>query len=418
MTILTTIPNGASYKDIRDTLNALILDVTGLKGGITTPTPSLNGFYANGATNPKLLAALQGVKAGTRRGRIVFKGDSTSVGEGGGTGTLGLIDARKSRPSFIVAGLLTAAGVPTFDEAVFGTHGISNFSSGVTLGQYDPRINQSTWKLNEAQEFSGGGLLSSANGSDPITITPNGTFDRYDFVYYRTSEANRKAYFAIGTGAGVFPDTGPGSEGLTALAGGGFGSLAYGMNVARSPLVGQTSASTALAVRSWRPFNTGVPAIDILNHASRGAKAADQASSSASNWNNLDALKYDVPDLTVINLGLNDMNTGVSADSYRANLLTIITAAKISGDALLVFPHPASGAFNNNVAAFHAAAKQLATDQGIAFFSIYEYLGAAFTSALAARMFDGAAHPKAELYAEIGQRITDAIKRMAPAAFA
>lgn len=416
MTILTTIPNGASFKDIRDTLNALILDVTGLKGG--TVTPSLTGFYANGATNAKLLAALQGVKAGTRRAKIVWKGDSTSVGEGGGTGTLGLIDARKSRPSFVVAGLLTAAGVPTFDEAVFGTHGVSNFASNVTLAQYDPRINQSTWNLNEAQDFSGGGLLASANGSDPITITPTGTFDRYEFVYYRTSEANRKAYFAIGTGTGVFPDTGPGSEGFTALGGGsGFGNFVYGMNAARSPLVGQTSASTALAIRSWRPFNTALPAIDILNHASRGAKSADQASSSASNWNNLDALKYDAPDLTVINLGLNDMNTGVSADAYRASLLTIITAAKISGDVLLLFPHPASGSFNNNVAAFHAAAKQLAADQGIAFFSIYEYLGAAFTSALAARMFDGAAHPKAELYAEIGQRITDAIKRMAPAAF-
>lgn len=42
MTILTTIPNGASYKDIRDTLNALILDVTGLKGGTATPTPTMS----------------------------------------------------------------------------------------------------------------------------------------------------------------------------------------------------------------------------------------------------------------------------------------------------------------------------------------------------------------------------------------
>ncbi|WP_260597796.1 hypothetical protein [Sphingomonas endolithica] len=40
MTVLTTIQNGASFKDIRDTINSLLTRIAALEGGTATPTPT------------------------------------------------------------------------------------------------------------------------------------------------------------------------------------------------------------------------------------------------------------------------------------------------------------------------------------------------------------------------------------------
>lgn len=51
------------------------------------PSPP-NGFALNGSANVALKAMLARVRGGQGRGRIVFKGDSTTAGAGSGTSTV------------------------------------------------------------------------------------------------------------------------------------------------------------------------------------------------------------------------------------------------------------------------------------------------------------------------------------------
>lgn len=60
MTVLTTIPNGASNKDIRDTLNDVLDRILALEGTSVTPTPTPSATINNTASNSSLLPAAVG----------------------------------------------------------------------------------------------------------------------------------------------------------------------------------------------------------------------------------------------------------------------------------------------------------------------------------------------------------------------
>ena len=357
---------------------------------------TLSGFYMNGSTNPALKAAVARVKGGTGRGRIVQKGDSTTVGQGGGTtaDTYGLTNARPFRPGAVLAGLLTSAGIPALDTAVVSDNGMynaSSFTAGI-LG-YDTRLASPApvWSIaGKSQIYAGGGFLNSNTGV--FSCTEIG--DSCEIIYYNS--ANGTLNFTVD---GAAPASGPASA--TVASGTGFTSVTIKAASVGSHVWGMAGSVVNLAACEMRVYDSTKPALDIINHAVLGGTSAGQsATDSAKHWDNLEALAFAAPDLTTINLGLNDMNGGVSVSTYTANLQAIITQAKVSGDVLLIFPTPASGNYNNNVSAFDAAAQSLAASNGIPYFSLYQYYGP-WTSAFGTRQFDGIVHPKAALYAEI-----------------
>ena len=367
---------------------------TGTGTGTGGSTPTLpNGFYMNGATSPALKAAVSRVKANTGRARMVMKGDSTTVGQGGGSSAdgAGLTGARANRISKVLAGLLTNDGIPTLDGSIVSDNGmyVTNFS----LPGYDTRTALYTpaWGVLAGQALAGGGYLSSNTGA--LYFSPDTTVDTFEIVYYQGN-----AYTLAFTIDGIAPASGPASITVTNVSG-------LAKVVVKAASVGThflkiTGNNTLGAVRSITAYNSTAAALDIVMHASLAATSANQAAAGANHWSNNDSLGFDAPDLTTINLGLNDMAAGVTTSAFTTNLQTIITKAKVSGDVLLVFPTPAGGSYNTGVADFNTAAKNLAASNGIPFLSLYEYYGL-FTSTFGARLFDGAVHPKADLYAEI-----------------
>ncbi|RYF03713.1 MAG: hypothetical protein EOO77_30645, partial [Oxalobacteraceae bacterium] len=321
----------------------------------------------------------------------------------------GLTGARANRPPAVVAAALSAAGIACLDNGFVGDNGVQA-ANNFALSSYDSRFTLGEGHISaQYHNFAGGSFL--AVGYPSTHFKPVGSYDRAVLTVYRSGN------WGIDFTANDM-DNGPkfGTSHLDVTPVGGFLAATFGLNSPGEFEGAMAGDATKTAVRSLYVYNSAVPAIDTLVHAACGANSSDQAASSAGtstqNWSNLEALKFDAPDLTIINLGLNNMNGNNPVANYRTDLQAIITAAKISGDVLLLFPHPAGGNYNQNVAGYHAAAKQLAADNGVAFFSLYEYLGGAFTTSLGNRMFDGIVHPNAELYAEIGARITDAIKLM------
>ncbi|WP_425228633.1 SGNH/GDSL hydrolase family protein [Sphingomonas sp.] len=377
------------------------------------PPAAPTGFTANGAANAALKAMLTRVAAGTGRGRIVFKGDSTTAGAGGGdpTSTQQLGGARANRTAAVLAARLSAAGYPALDNGVVGDNGNKAF---VPLPVYDPRVTlgaSSPWIADGGQGFAGGNFLFSPGGGT-FDFTPAVAVDRFEVVAFNVGGS----YSFLVDGAAPGTVAAPGATiagGGVSVPGGNAGFTRITVTAAAAGIHSlRVTTSTAAAMRSVMAWANGTYAIDILNHASNGATSADQATA-GSNWSNNDSLAFDAPDLTIINLGLNDIGGQVAIAAYRTSLQTIVDTARLSGDVLLVFPHPAGSQFAINPAAYRDAAAAQAAASGVAFLSLFDYFGGAFTPALQARMADGLVHGDAAFYAEVGEVYRQCIAVMA-----
>jgi len=290
-------------------------------GGPTTAPVSISGFYLNGASSPKLKAAVSRIKAGTGRGRMVMKGDSTTVGQGAGSTAdgYGLTGARPNRIAKVLAGLLTSAGTPTLDGSLVSDNGMwvaNNFS----LLDYDSRaVLPINWTIYNDKNFAGSGFFSGGGGQ-VLTITPDTAVDTFEIAYYNSVSVS------IGVKIdGSVPASGPASINISSSSG-------LSKAIVRAPSPGThtltlTAGGAGVAVRSITAYNSNQSAMDILVHAALGANTWDQSASNASGWGNNDSLGFDAPDFTTVNLGLNDMSQGVGVSDYSNNLNAIVNKA-------------------------------------------------------------------------------------------
>ncbi len=367
-------------------------------------TPPL-GFALNGSSNLALKAMVARVAGGTGRGRFVVKGDSTSAGAGGGTSadTLNLTDARPHRTSAVLAGLLSASGLPALDNGVVGDNGMTD-ATGFDPFAYDNRLSTvaPAWPVVNSAALAGSGFWAVNTGA--LRFRPVTAVDTFEIVFYTlaatcTITVDGAAPAAIGVSGGASV------SGNVVTVPGTTSGFCKAVVTAASPGVRRleiAGGAAAGAVRSILAYASGTPAIDIVNHAGNGATSSDQAAANpVQGWSNRESLAYDQPDLTIINLGLNDVATQVPVATYAANLGSLIDTARASGDVLLVFPHPAGGAFAVGATAYRDAAATVAASRGAAFLSLFDHFGGSFTPALQARMADGLVHGNAGFYAEV-----------------
>ena len=361
------------------------------------------GFHANGASNTALKAMISDVKAGTRRGTIVWKGDSTSVETGAGTGSLGTDGAYAKGLKPTLATLLTASGLPTLNKAVVGDASLQE--AGVSYTAYDPRVVRNAWDILPSKLFAGGGIWQDS-GASAFTLTETGV-NSFEFVAYDTGNGGITYSFLID---GAAPTVGP-----AILVSGGFGGFVkatVGVATVGTHTLSITCNSRSAGFRSIKPFNSTVKGVDILCHASGGARSFEQASAGAG-FQNLDAITYDAPDLAIINCVLNDVASGVSTADCVASNAAMVNAARLTGSPLLIFPQPAGMQFEG-LAPYNTALKAWAAANGVPFFSFWEYYGspATLSPTFASRLYDGLVHPKEELYVEMAgvlKRVIDAM---------
>jgi len=88
-------------------------------------------------------------------------------------------------------------------------------------------------------------------------------------------------------------------------------------------------------------YDSTVPAIDVIQTAVYGAVSSTFIPNT-NIYDQIPTLKFIAPDLTIIDLTINDSNSGTALATYQANLQTIITAAKVSGDVLLMVGPPSN----------------------------------------------------------------------------
>lgn len=397
---------------VRRSLSAAVapFSMTGRAATLSKAIPDPVGFAMNGSTNPTLRTMMAGAAAGTRRGRIVWPGDSTTVGQGAGTNadSKGITASRPNRVPAVLATELTAAGYTARDCGFTVDNGMALFNQP-SLPAYDPRVvyGSGAWRAQPLNTFAGGGYLQPvADGASSFSFTPDFPCDTFEVVCFNSNN------YTIGLAIdGAAPATGPASFGVTST-GSGFSVVTVKAASVGTHTLTVSATITGANLRGVRAFNSVQRAVDIIVPAILGGTAAQQAST-GSGWQSRDALAYDAPDLTIINLGLNDAAANISSSAYSASLQQLITTAKLSGDVLLVSPHPASTGFASVAAqtGLRDAAKQLAITNSVAYMDFYSYFGS-FTPELQARMFDGLVHGKADLYAEEAQVLRRCIQAM------
>lgn len=113
------------------------------------------------------------------------------------------------------------------------------------------------------------------------------------------------------------------------------------------------------------------------------------------------------PDLTIINLGLNDLGNGIPVSTSIANVQAIITAALKTGDVILVVPNHINPD-SSNEPAYVSSLYGLAQQNNLPLFDLTIVLGPYSLAQANGFMFDST-HPSGPGYAKIADGLSQMV---------
>ena len=270
---------------------------------------------------PLWSAAVRRAQAGQGRAKVLCLGDSTTAG----TGTVGRAGAWPRQLAALFAG---RGGRET------------NLFSDANLGaSYDPRmVRGAGWTKNGTMGLGGFYWLSPSTPT-PLTFTPQMAWDTFEYYSVNSSSVEVSVGGAEPTTL-LLEVTTPGSllrRGTLMVAQVGLTRGPHSVSV-EHPAGGQATCA------GFDCFD-GSSGIDILNAGVSGWKSGDFT---GNNLKTAMAIPLMSPDLTIINIGLNDYNqaTPTSESIFKSNLQALIEKARVTGDVLLIVPNDISSIYN------------------------------------------------------------------------
>ncbi|OZD48661.1 hypothetical protein CH252_19230 [Rhodococcus sp. 06-1477-1B] len=318
--------------------------------------------------------------------RVLVVSDSTGAGVGA------TVPVRDSY-SAVLARQVNSSGLPASLGLIIPPSQISNDVNR------DPRWTLgSGWTL-EAKGFGNASVFGSAAGAGDLLLTvPTevGPVDRYD-VYY------------IGNGTSPsFSVNMPGRSSAAVVAPGslnGIGKITVTSAEITGPVVTVTPAAAGgtriVGIEAYSSTrkrllfaNAGVPSTSSVGWINGGAYGA------------LPSIQAYAPDLTVISLGLNDSPVGgTSRAAFKANMTSIINAARVSGDVILMTFAPRSvDATAANITMILEVYRELSDELGIQLVDVYSrWVSYAVSQPLG--YWSDVLHPSTRGYADIAQAL-------------
>lgn len=154
---VTSLGSGAVVYGPQAVDSSIVLTTSGqLDYSTVMGDPHVGSFPGTKAT--KFRADVERARAGVEPLLIAVGGDSNTMGAGAGTGTGGLVGARRWSVGAQLAGILDRTFMYTTNDAFFGDQNCNG--GGVTVQQYDPRF--SAFGAGWAQDAT----ASSYGGAD------------------------------------------------------------------------------------------------------------------------------------------------------------------------------------------------------------------------------------------------------------
>lgn len=323
----------------------------------------LGGARASGnLPMPSWATAKAAVTAGTRNAKLLFVGDSLTAGayangnsnEWGGAKAL-------SYPSRVVAALanakaegLTGAGNLTVNQAV-----------------YDPRFSTLSGAWSGSTPTLGAQFFLNTTTTDPIVFQPNtAALPSYDTIEMWINA----------------PVTGLGSIDVSANGSGLINvplqnaTAAFKRVVVTVPLgsgpVTFTPHTLPVVLGHFNLYNSAVKQISAYMAGWSGGNIANMSGTSQV-YDSLNAIKVYAPDLTIIMQSTNDWLVGAVNGTYTTNLQALVTAAKLSGDVILISDPPSdfSLASQAQQIGYNSAIQACATSNGLNFINMTTVFG-------------------------------------------
>ena len=356
---------------------------------------------------PVWSAALNDVQNGVRNARLLFIGDSTTMGYGANSATFTANDRANSFPTLICPRLTDRSGLYASWSSIIGNGNVTDTRT------YDNRItfpNSSGW--NFPTEFDAGGQTAGGyvTRKNPANTTkynfaPLNSCDTFEFYYLQTNTTGAWTLSVNDADKGSFninfATNNPGNYAKATVT------HALGTNVLNA-----RSANTANShyLGGIIAFNAAIKEITVLNAGWSGARTADWNNAATYAYSPLAAMAAYAPDLCVINLGINDANDNVAEATYKANMQAIITACVNAGsDVVLMVPNPIGNGNQSRLNTMAGWINALAiTNGGLSVIDLRVPL-VDYTTANAAGRMRESLHPNATGYGVIADYVADAI---------
>lgn len=358
---------------------------------------------------PRFSAALAKAKSGSRNCRIQLIGDSTSVGFGStGAGSYGP-SGRLSALGNQFTRSLNTLNMAANNHAVFGTNAIG---TPAQVSTFDPRlVFTGTWSSGIFDGGFTGGSCFQATTTANLAFTPtaagadSANVDTFVIWYIQSATAGTFNWNVDGGANTLITATNatPLMRSVTVSAG---APGAHTLNL--------SWVSSNMWILGIEAYDSTTKSIQLLNTAIGGSRASTflNPTSNVQPWSIVNGISTIAPDLTIIQLTINDCsNTSFATqlDAYRTNISRIASIVSATGDVILRTGFPSAITFNaltslGNQRAYCDVVRDIAQDNGYGFDDEFARRISYETQQAVpgAGMYSDSVHPNAPMYALSG----------------
>lgn len=341
---------------------------------------------------PKFAAAASLARAGGRC-IVATMSDSTGCGFDGS-----YANKKRQNRSFVMAGMVRAAGFEPNTDAFMGTNVVETANAGaVTIAGYDARLalsgSMATINLNS---LGGTAFWLAAGQTGSLTFTPSGVYDIIEF-YYATDTTASAGSVTISNGGAALGDF---ASNVTAS----LAKQVISVAPSSAPIV-ITRGATAGQIFPVGCIlrNSQKAQITFVNISWNGGKISDFLVNTKA-YHYPTAIGVLAPDLTDFCMQINDWRAQTALATYIAGTQSIINTLKATGDVLLVTAIPSAAAQSplSVQASYVQAYKDLADSNSAGLVDINAFFGSYVAAAVNGLMSDQF-HSVTKGYGYIGQ---------------
>jgi lysophospholipase L1-like esterase len=341
---------------------------------------------------PYWRAALGRVAAGSGNGTILCVGDSTTLGYGSNATTTAM--RYNGWPNILASRLSSVSGITSEANGWIGDGG--NYGSNTESSQYDSRIVVGSGWSKTGITFPGGNSFTASSATSSLTFQPTVNVDTFVITYLQFSGLGVFSY-ALNGGSTTTVNTSGTTAITTVTVTGSLQSNILDLNY---------SSGGAVYIIGIDAYNSANKQIHIINGGWTG--------SLSSSWSNVISPVAGITngyllgqDLTIIQLGINDMNDAVSVPVFSANMQALITACKAQGDVILMTSEPemTSNASAAIQASYQQTVFQIGTSNNIPVIDMYSRWQQSYALENARGMYYDSTHPSNVGYPDVAVAI-------------